>query len=524
MKLNKKLMAIVFLTILSVVCALFVSCDSQEQPLTPEEQLEKMNDKEKSEYLSQKSDEYYKDGLVAIYTASADVSGTAADTKYQGEISVSGEKTLLFPDTENLSAFEKTVTETSISIGTQKTTSTVTEIEGFINGNEMIYAYVPDKSSNTSAKYLKCACTPAEYTNIMNARTMDDMGDISDLDFDDMCKNVSVKKSEDSKSWVITYSEVGSDSEFVKEFAKSLGASMGSLPCDISVNSINVVLTVDSETYALKDTVADIEVGMKGDTVDLKMDFAMSFSFSKAEADTDLVPANYDRYFDTPALLYKDLVISAYKKAVNADSVQATLKVNVTAEYRYRYNNYYTDVTSTYRETDKINYGYLNGKYCYGINSKINNNGSQSEIQISYDGKEETVTVGRETETNKKTESQAKAYISSLVQQYYIEDSQIRDMSLVKFKDGTITVTFELYPSDKAKSLLSGLSDDFYSINNFDERLVIRTDKDLNLDYVLYAVSGKHGTDSYSYESTLSQFGEADLSGIEIPETVLSAK
>lgn len=530
MKHSKKLIGIILLTFVIVISAIFVSCDKTEETeetLSPEEKFEKMSDAEKSEYLSQKSDEYFKDGFACVYTTTATISGTMSDMKYHGDMTINGENTTLFPGTEKFSALEKTVTKTTSRIGNSKeTTTTTTEIDGFVGGETMIYAYIPDETASTHSKYYKYKCTADQYLKIVEKRTLGGFEDINDLDFENFCKDVSVKKSEDGKAWIITYSGISSDSEFVKEFTDSLSSSMGNVACETSITKISVVLTVDTETSALTDTVVEMEIGMTGELIDLKFDILTEMTISKTEGITDLTPDNIDKYQDNPALLHKDVALSAYKKAVQKSNAYVTLKNTIYITGKY---NNYSQVLTNYRETDRINYGKLNDKFCYFITSKIRNLAyNDTELTVKYNGSTETIITEDETETSEKTEAQAKAYINGLVQQHFIDEEQIQDMSRSRFGDGSVTITFTLFPSDKGKALVSSLTRDFSRIQNFKETLIIKIDKDMNPISVMYSVYGEYKKDgyfySYDYDSTLSEFGEADLSGIDIPETSASAK
>ena len=527
MKHNKIFIGIVLLIFTLSLSALFVSCDSPEEPLSQEEMFERMSDAEKSAYLSQKSDEYFKDGFVGIYSTTASVSGRMSDTEYHADMTISGEKTTLFPGTEKFSTLEKTVTTTSSRIGNNKeTTTTITEIDGFVNGDQMIYAYIPEESAPSHSKHYKYKCTADEYLNIVEKRSLEGFDDINDLDFEELCKNVSVKKSEDEKAWIITYSEVASDSEFMKKFTDSLNFAMGNVVCETVINTISVVLTVDAETLALTDTVAEMEIDMTGEQIDLTMDIVTEMTISKTEGITDLTPDNLDKYQDNPALIHKDVALSAYKEAVQKDNAYVTLKTSINLSAKY---NNFTQTLTNYRETDRINYGKINDKFCYFITSKIRNlSTEETELTVKYDGNTETINTENETETNEKTEAQAKAYINGLVQQHFITEDQIQSMTRSRFGDGSVTVTFTLYPSDKAKTLLSSLSRDFTRIENFKETLIIKIDKDMNPISVMYSVYGENKnngyTYSYDYDSTLSQFGEGDLSGIDIPDSSLSAE
>lgn len=498
MKFTKTIIRITFFSLASMLLLILASCGPKVDP------FETMNDTEKAAYLSEKSDEYYKDGFAAAYTVNTKLAGSVNSTELSSESIINGEYTVLFPGTTSIAVLDKAEIDTTTKSGVFKPDRYIsTQIEGFVGGNTMIYAYAPDEALERNPIYYKCTCTPEEYLKSLEIQTYSDMGDVRDMSIEKLCKKVSVEKSEDGAIWTLTYSELDTDSETFKNLMRIIKSSVGSYALTPTVKSISVVMKVDSDTLALQSTSMEMNMDLEGDSLELQLELGMDMTFSRPDSNLTLTPENLDDYVDNSALIYKDAFISLYNAKSRMEGGSFTFKTFADLEYKY-------GGSGSYSETDNISFGTVGGKFCYDIAATVKSNNQQAKVTIKYDGETETTTVSGQSQTAEKTEDEARTFIYGLLQQNTFSSDMIKSIACTSSTESTISVTFRLHPTSKSEAAFSGLTGLGY-LKSSTEEVTIKVDDNMNLISVLYEINGNFDRGSYNYKTFICDIVESEL-------------
>jgi hypothetical protein len=426
-----------FLLTFSLILSVFVACNSETLAERTEREIANMTDREKSDYFSNKSDEYYKNGLTSIQKIEGTMSGKMMGVEMTSRLEGTETKTEKNFGKEDMSFISVSEFKTTTEVMNEKQSESYTKTEAFHDGY-MYYSYVTD-SSDANKSYLKSLCTAEEYADYRTSANERD----PDVDITKDCKNVSVKKSEDGKLWVLTFSDPEySEASSIQKFAKAFA----SLPVELTVEEFSATLSVDVMTNALISSEMEIAFSADESDCEVSLEIKASTTYALPAPDANFLPENHSNYTETGCIIDAYYALYALDDVISSNDASMELstitKIDVIQGGQ-------TFTASSYKETDEINYLRENGVFKYYITADVETaSGNQAVAQklaVDYDGIKQKIYVdGILNSSTDQGQATAKNFIFTTLKAFKKDLISAVSIDTVK-SDGETKVTIELF-------------------------------------------------------------------------------
>lgn len=433
--------------------------------------LQNKTDEEKAEMLLKRSDSYYSGGVHEESTAKLTLSGRVHDAD------ISETSTVTTSSTVKLSSFsfaylnKQDVYVKSTSDKTHQVNE-YTKIEGFVDGNSLIQAYIPTgKSADKEPTYIKSKCSKKDAYDFYFYKTA--AGSEDAPDYNELFKSVEVVIDENEENWIITYKDF--DSSQSAKMSQWLGELATSFPVPLVIREATAVFTVD----ILDSAIVHYEISMKVDIYDkhtydydLTAKISISADLSKPSSDS-LTPENIDDYKEVKDIRYNTYVKNAIAELLNSDgkyfNYSAETKVTATS------NKISDEQTLTsYSLIGSANYGYINDKFRFNVS--LNGNGV-SDVSASFC--EDKLTVNGDKRSC--TSSEARSYFKSLFSDFLFSEEYVTDQTILDNEDGsqTVVLRFRITPDLENAFVSMGLGK--ANIENHEITVEVGLDKNMDL-------------------------------------------
>jgi len=501
---------------LSLILSVFVACETETLAERTEREISGMTDREKSDYFSNKSDEYYKDGVVTTQTLEGTMSGKMMGVKMTSRLEGTETKTEKNFGADNMAYISVSEFKATTEVMNEKQVESYAKTEAFYDGY-MYYSYVPDEGEGNES-YLKSLCTAEEFKGYRDALSERD----PDVDITNDCKNVTVTKSEDGKLWVLTFSDPEYDeASSIQKFAKAFA----SLPVELSVEEFNATLNVDVETNALISSEMNIVFAADESDCEITVEIKASSTYALPSADVTFLPENHSDFVETDSIINAYYALYALEDVISSDNASMELstltKIDVIQGGQ-------TFTASSYEETDNLHYLKDNGVFKYYVTADVKSgSGNQTvtqELAIDYDGSKQKIYVNGELNTSTdQGQATAKNFISTTLKAFKKSLDSVISIDVDKTAAGKTQVSLELFVDSEIIDTYSAAGFDTSSLDVTKHILEITLDGENNAEDANYSLEldgylNANGTKIKSkliQGASISEIGSADKSLFE---------
>lgn len=251
------------------------------------------------------------------------------------------------------------------------------------------------------------------------------------LDTDDFFNGEKVvTDKKDDGGWVINYSEYSK--EDIDSWLEELG--LNELDSDLSVKDVNTTFECDKKYRVEKIKISFVFEETETDETPLIELSVNYYDYDEAKRTTDNIdPAEYQQVDDVRIIYEIEDMIDDKKQSQNEEFTLFIYQI-------MKYGNYTID---SYRETNDIAYGEMNGKYHYSISQTSKNGKSSAEY-------ENGVTRSSDGETVECTDNEARAVVNSLIDSTCYSPSRVTQIEKLTDKAYKIKVAL---PTDYVDSI-----------------------------------------------------------------------
>ena len=184
--------------------------------------LKSLTDREKAELIMEKTNAAYSDKLVQTSEFSQVVEGTINAVETKTEISGSAKRTVLDATKDTMSTLNVQNLKISAMTGGVGVTKKYVSTSGYADGY-MFTGYDSENADETDI-FLKSKLDSKDYFPYLKKTEQE----IGDLDYTSLCETVSVKLSDDKKSYVLRFEQSAGEEnteieDMINVFTKSFG-------------------------------------------------------------------------------------------------------------------------------------------------------------------------------------------------------------------------------------------------------------------------------------------------------------
>ena len=464
--------------------------------------LKSLTDREKAELIMEKTNAAYSDKLVQTSEFSQVVEGTINAVETKTEISGSAKRTVLDATKDTMSTLNVQNLKISAMTGGVGVTKKYVSTSGYADGY-MFTGYDSENADETDI-FLKSKLDSKDYFPYLKKTEQE----IGDLDYTSLCETVSVKLSDDKKSYVLRFEQSAGEEnteieDMINVFTKSFGVRF-------KLVSFELECIADSETCVIYESDAKIvaESDKFGEDV-LRFTYIIKSSSSLPNEADAVKPESLDSYTETGDLRFCGILSAHINNIISSNNIQFHF-------YTSQKITSYSETVSQYSEADTVNCGIKNDTYVQYIKA-----GSfPNNYIITFNGTEQTVSQGNNVVNNPMTELGARMYLSSILGNLPVSPEEFISVNNKGKVDGGILVEFDLIITDLSKQIFArfGYASE---IKNASLKLSATFDEEMN---VLSAktelfgqvdVNGK--THTIRVENKIYSFSEADLSQVRVP-------
>lgn len=332
---------------------------------------------------------------------------------------------------------------------------------------------------------------------------------IEEPEYSEACESVTVKLSEDEKTYTITYEQSRkSESEEINTLANRLTESFGA---EFDLISFTYEVVADAQTLVItsaKTTVKSIYA--EGDD-ELLHTYTMEATLSRPEEGFSTKPENPDSYVITGDLRYVEIASKKLSEIVTSDNIGFTF--TATSSQGVDYN-----VKETASETTRIDSGLKNGIYVHYITQSTKRGSTKKTNVYTFNGVQQKIKLegSAESITTDMTEAGARTYVSSFIGNIDITPSDIDAINVETTAKGYAYVDFYL---EFDLSLYDSLFASLGTKAKFGYEKVRfafdNTGRLMNASYEFYVETLYRSQKCYvKTEEKIAGFGDADLSKI----------
>jgi len=398
----------------------FCACkDSEKEGQSP---LDSMTDKEKAQYMSQKSDEYYAERMKTHLVAETKVSGKLGDAFMENTTKITENLMYDKSDPEDFNYITSSEVYSKSTVGGVTVTNEYEVTEAY-SDDYYIYSYVTDDIAKNVYQY--SVCTRKNFENYLEAQEYFGLSVNENEDFE----SVSVTKDEKFNAYILEYSEP--TVSLMRRVNRYIAVSESGLIYDADLNAFSVIITVDAETMAMTSRVCNIEAKtLKNESYALTYELNIEENFVKS-SNLDATPENLEQnYRLSDNLIFRQMAILEMKKLAASEDVSFDIKAGTYECFRMSPDIY---PQRDKRETLTVNYGKRNGKFMYRLTDS-------TPLEILYNGTYTFVLDGeKKVSSNYTSEFDARSLIYSMAIQPLAFDANMISGADVEYNDGYYT-------------------------------------------------------------------------------------
>ena len=347
-------------------------------------------------------------------TISVDMDGVVINGTTEGETLIVGAQK------GDLSVYQFTSTE----INAPNVTQTASQIVAYDNGNMYLF-----NMEGQASRKLYSKMSEEEFWDYY-------IRDNSDVDLNpENCGKVSFGQMDDD-GWTLKISEFTKDK--VKEIADHLG--FNSATFGVNVEDIRIEIVADKK-YRVNE--------MRFELVSSENKTVLTATISYKDFDST-TPKEFDKssYLEVEDVRPIANITNDMNKALSRDVGSFELVLS-----HRRISLQSGSNSQIYKETDKISYAVKDGKYTYDIYADADSN-----IEMSYaDGVQKIIINNRQTQTNKQTDTEARALVASLMNNAGYDPINV--ISVKVLEDGVYELRCSVNDATDYRNIMESLGD-----------------------------------------------------------------
>lgn len=480
----------------AMLLSAMVSCGNDNS------EFEKLDDRQKAVYVVEKTDEYYKNSVEQIAAISCEIDGTINGIAMKMELDGTAKRIVTNDGTDKMRYINSSEVKSVTRTGTEKDTENYTDLTAFADGY-MYMGYTTDRDGEPDI-YLKSPVSANEFSDFLKKANIES----EDVKYAEICDNVAVTLSEDGKTYSIKITH-GSDNvkeELTKLTNEITRASFG---IKFDLVSFELEYTVDAKTLVItKHKIKFVTETPKFGTDQLKLTYESEITNKKAEKEPTI--ENLANYTETGDLRYAYFLSNRLKGLISAESVGYTMESKSEAKSGSQ--------NESLSETDVINCGFKNNTYVYSIDANAVLSGQKVDMSIVYNGAQQKIAVkGGASQSTDTNEIIARMYLMNILNPVLYSANDVTGITVKGTENDVTTVEFEFVLDDRFENRFASLGI-AAEISNGSVKMTVKFDKEMNVTYVHYKMSGEAKTMGQTIrmegETILKDFAAGDVSGI----------
>ncbi len=401
------------LLIVSMLISAFCACTEMQEQAPESDPLEGMTDKEKAQYLSLKSDEYYADRMKTSSLAEINISGNIGGVTMESTSKIKQNAAYDKVDPENVNYLisSEVISESKIGDTTKKERYTLTEA---YSDDYYIYSYESNNAARNVYQYSTCFLNTFEkYLEYKDGFGLE-------VDENADFETVSVTKDEKLGIYLLKYSDPKID--LMRRVTRYIALMEDGLVYNADFKSMSLEITVSTETMAITSRTYNLKAKtLKTTSYDIEYDFKVEETFAK-NASFSAMPENLEQdYVKNDNLILRQMTLLELKKIAASEDVSFDM---VSGTSRRMPESLFVGMDDSYN-TMRFDYGKRNGKFMYRLSDS-------STTEILYNGDRTFVLDGENISSSTyTTEFDARSLIYSLsVQPFVFEEYMISSVNV----------------------------------------------------------------------------------------------